>query len=222
MKRVLIGFSGKIGSGKNFIAEEVFLPKLFDIYSKIKPSTKLIPYYFSFGDHLKIECLCRIPYKKLDQKTVVHNFFVEKDQSTRDMLQKYGTENGRHVYHEDIWVRAVETWMNIQESRLGKLRDLTNNDFLPIFIISDVRFKNEANFIQSNNGLVLRVNAPNRSEIRVRTEANNDSLIMEKIKSHLSETSLDDYQFKYTISNDNTSFDDLNNQMSDIIKENLF
>jgi hypothetical protein len=221
MKRILIGFSGKIGSGKNFIAEEVFLPKLFDIYSRTKPSTKLIPYFFSFGDHLKIECLCRNSYEKLDKKTAIHNFFVEKDQDTRDMLQKYGTENGRHVYHEDIWIRAVETWINIQESRLGKLREKTNTDFLPIFIISDVRFKNEANFIKSNDGILIRVNAPNRSDLRVRTEAINDQNIMNKIKSHSSETSLDDYEFKYSILNDEIPLEELNNQITTIIEHNL-
>ena len=179
MKRILIGFSGKIGSGKNFIAEEIFLPKLFNIYSKRAPDKRLIPYYFSFGDHLKIECLCRNSYSKLDQTTAMYNFFIEKDQTTRDMLQKYGTENGRHVYHEEIWVRAVESWISIQESRLEKLRDRTKNDFLPIFIISDVRFKNEAEFIKSNNGILIRVNAPNRSNKRICSEANNDPQVME-------------------------------------------
>ena len=221
MKRILIGFSGKIGSGKNFIAEEVFLPKLFDVYSKTKPLTRLVPYFFSFGDHLKVECLCRKSYDDFKQNIAMHRFFVEKDQSTRDMLQKYGTENGRHVFHQDIWVRAVETWINIQESRLIKLKKQTNTDFLPVFIISDVRFENEANFILSNNGLLIRINAPNRSEIRVSTEANNDQIIMNKIRSHLSEKSLDDFNFQFTILNDDTPFDVLNIQADHIISNNI-
>ena len=221
MKRILIGFSGKIGSGKNFIAEEIFLPKLFDIYSKRAPDKRLIPYYFSFGDHLKIECLCRNSYTNLDQTSAMYNFFIEKDQTTRDMLQKYGTENGRHVYHEDIWVRAVESWISIQESRLEKLRDRTKNDFLPIFVISDVRFKNEAEFIKSNNGILIRVNAPNRSNKRISSEANNDPQIMEKIISHLSEISLDNYDFEYNISNDDNTLEILNSNSEEIIKNFL-
>jgi hypothetical protein len=222
MNKNIVGFSGKIGSGKNFIAEEVFLPKLIEICAELNPEKKIIPYYFSFGDHIKVECLCRNSYEILNKESGMYNFFVEKDQATRDMLQKYGTENGRHVYHEDIWVRAIDTWISIQESRLQLLKKRTNIDFLPIFIISDVRFVNEAKYIESNNGLLIRVNAPNRSNIRVSSEANNDPDIMQKIKSHASEVSLDKYEFKYNILNDDVLIDDLDNQVSNIIKESLF
>jgi hypothetical protein len=216
--KLIFGFSGKIGSGKNFIAEEVFLPQLFEYFYNLDPTIHVVPYYFSFGDHLKVECLARMPYSNMSRESGMHGFFVEKNQATRDMLQKYGTENGRHVYHEDVWVRAVDTWINIQLSRLDKIKMRTPLNILPIFIISDVRFKNEADYITNNNGILIRVNAPKRSNVRISAEAKNDLQIMEKIKSHLSEISLDDYKFKYTINNDEQTLDELNNYIRDIIE----
>lgn len=196
MNKLLIGFSGHIGSGKNYVAEHLFIPSLLNI---LQTKNKIpIPYYFSFGDHMKVECLCRFSYSKLSQNDGYNNFFVNKNQETRKMLQKYGTENGRNVYHEDIWVRAVNSWIDIQMNRVKYLGD----KYLPIFIISDVRFVNEADFITSHNGIIIRINAPKRSCAKLLQETKGDLDIIKKIQSHRSETSLDKYPFKYIIKND--------------------
>lgn len=147
---------------------------------------------------MKVECLCRFSYSKLSQNDGYNNFFVNKNQETRKMLQKYGTENGRNVYHEDIWVRAVNSWIDIQMNRVKYLGD----KYLPIFIISDVRFVNEADFITSHNGIIIRINAPKRSCAKLLQETKGDLDIIKKIQSHRSETSLDKYPFKYIIKND--------------------
>lgn len=208
----IVGFSGHIGSGKNYIAEKMFLPLLINTY----PNKKFIPYFFSFGDQVKVECLCRIPYNDLSQNTGFHEFFIEKTQDTRNILQQYATENGRDTYHCDIWVRAVETWIDIQLERLKKL----NMDYIPIFIISDVRFINELEFIQSHNGLIIRIEAPNRSYQRIYNEAKGDKSIIDKIKNHSSETSLDHYKFKHVINNDLDS-QNIKQQMEEIINNFL-
>ncbi len=215
---IYIGFSGHIGSGKNYIAEHIFLPRLIQILRDLNPDKTYVPYYFSFGDHLKVECLSRISYDDLSDSDGFSGFFEDKTKETRDMLQKYGTENGRNVYHQDIWVRAVDTWTKIQTERLAN----TGIDFCPIFVISDVRFKNEAEYIKSKDGLLVRIEAPNRSDKRINQEANNDPEIIKRIKSHASETSLDDYKFKYTISNDyDNSMSDILSQIDEIICCNL-
>jgi len=217
-KKLIIGFSGHIGSGKNYIAEHIFVPCLIDGFRRNeKTKDKIIlPYYFSFGDTVKIECLSRIPYNNLSSNDGFHEFFIEKSQSTRSLLQKYGTENGRNVYHEDIWIRSIDTLISIQLERLKKF----DHNYLPVFIISDVRFINEYKYIESNNGIIIRIDAPNRSLQRILKESNNDPEIIKQIKSHKSETELDHYQFKYLIDNDDINdINDinLNNKIKDII-----
>jgi len=221
MEKLIIGLSGKIGSGKNYIAEEVLLPQLFQYFTESYSNIHLVPYYFSFGDQLKVECLSRIPYKNIDKDTGMYNFFVEKDQKTRDILQKYGTENGRNVYHEDVWIRAIDTWISIQSSRLEKINKNRSIRIFPIFIIADVRFVNEANYVLSNNGILIRVNAPNRSYQRVSAEAKNDPDIIKKIISHSSENSLDDFEFQYLINNDEQTLNELNKNVKLIIESFL-
>lgn len=189
----IIGFSGKIGSGKNYIAEHIFIPLLIEYYKNL--NITILPYFFSFADHLKVECLARIPYNQLDQNQGYNNFFINKNQETRVMLQQYGTENGRNNYHNEIWIRAVNTWIDIQYNRIKHLENI-----IPIFIISDVRFKNEAEFIEKN-GVLIRINALNRTLNKIKTESN-DIDIINKIMNHQSEIELDDYNFKYIIDND--------------------
>ena len=220
MNYLVVGISGKIGSGKNYIGENVFIPELYRIAKS--NNFQIIPYYFSFGDHLKVECLSRMPYNDLSKEHGYHGFFVEKTQDIRDKLQKYGTENGRNVYHQDVWVRAVDTWISIQLERLNKLKqNISDEMILPVFIISDIRFINEAEYVKSNNGILLRVNAPSRTLHRVQTEAKGIVEIMDKIMSHASETSLDNYNFEYTISNDDKTIEDIQSICKQIINKNL-
>jgi hypothetical protein len=221
LEYIILGVSGKIGSGKNYITENVFLPELYKIAQD--NHTQIMPYYFSFGDHLKVECLCRVPYDELNQTDGYYGFFVEKTQATRDKLQKYGTENGRNVYHQDVWVRAIDTWINIQMERLNNLKKHLNNanKILPVFVISDIRFMNEAEYVRSKNGILIRINAPNRTLHRVRSEAKGDTQTMDKIMSHASEISLDDYDFDNQINNDLVSIDEIKEKCQSIINKIL-
>lgn len=220
---MIIGFSGHLGSGKNYVAENVFLPLLYDM-CKDNEKTKnhiLMPYFFSFGDHIKVECLCREPYNILSSSIGYNNYFINKDQTTRMNLQKYGTENGRYKYHNDVWVRAVETWIMIQTERLLKFASLMGTQYIPIFIISDVRFMNEAKYIVDHNGILIRINAKNRSMKRLIQESNNNNEIIEKITSHISETELDNYTFKYIVDNDTDNHEYLEQQIRNIINQVL-
>lgn len=211
---VFVGFSGKIGSGKNYIAEQIFVPKLINHLKTQYNDTLIVPYYFSFGDHLKVECLCRNSYHDLSVENGYNGFFGEKTQEIRDMLQKYGTENGRGKYHEDVWIRAIDTWVKIQTARLQNA-DLNT---IAIIIISDVRFQNELKYIKNNNGIIIRINAYDRTIKRVNLESKGNDEIKNKIQSHTSETSLDDYTFKYNIDNSfDRSLDEINKCVMDII-----
>jgi hypothetical protein len=66
---------------------------------------------------------------------------MEKDFTPRLALQMMGTEAGRNVFHQDLWIYALERKMAMY----------------PNVVIADVRFPNEIDFIKSKGGFVVRV-----------------------------------------------------------------
>lgn len=80
--------------------------------------------------------------------------------SPRQMLQLIGTEGGRNLFRQDIWIRRAEQeYINLQDS----IAQLASETFGPLpagMVITDVRFDNEAEWIRSEGGLVLRVERP--------------------------------------------------------------
>jgi hypothetical protein len=107
--------------------------------------------------------------------------------------------------------------------RLNNLKKHLNNanKILPVFVISDIRFMNEAEYVRSKNGILIRINAPNRTLQRVRSEAKGDTQTMDKIMSHASEISLDEYDFDNQINNDLVSIDEIKEKCKSIINKIL-
>lgn len=174
----LYGFSGKISSGKNFISEQIFNKYI----NSIDPKNTLV---LSFADHFKVDVCTK-------DKIYYDRVFVKKDNESRKLLQLRGTEQGRKLYGENIWVDTLATWMKLYHSR-GVTR----------FIICDVRFKNEVEFIKSLGGKVIRINAINRNLDAIKREAGDDINLFNSIKNHVSETELDDYTgFDLVVNND--------------------
>jgi hypothetical protein len=119
--------------------------------------------------------------------------FVEKTKATRIMLQQEGTENGRNVLGKDIWLRYFDGWAQVFKSRGGD-----------VVVASDVRFRNEAEYI-SKAGILIKVAAPARNEERLQRESNGDKLLYDKMKSHSSECDLDamdDNEYDIVLKND--------------------
>lgn len=80
--------------------------------------------------------------------------FVTKPSNVRTLLQIQGTELGRNIYGEKVWCNTLIAWMDIFNFHWGVEK----------FVIPDVRFINEMNFIQDDlDGKVIRIVAPERS-----------------------------------------------------------
>lgn len=192
MRNLIIGFSGKMGTGKNYIAENL-LPNILN-----RMLSNIQYYYLSFGDQIKVELGSRngsMTYDKL---------FVNKTKEVRQQLQQYGTEQGRDKYGKDIWIRSMGLWMDIFKNRTPN----KNN----VFIITDVRFKNEADWIKQHKGILIRVNADKRNEMRIHEEGSQEN------RNHSSETDLDDYPFEHVINNDIGMENTLHEQLENIAK----
>jgi len=176
----IIGLLGHQGVGKNFLAESV-LPQILP-----KKNTIVI----AFADHFKVDSICKhgAEYNKV---------FGEKDYKTRRLLQIVGTEEGRNKFGYDIWIRTLETWIKLLNSR-GVER----------FIISDVRFQNEADWLKSLNGILIKINAPVRYNERLVKETNGNQEKINQIKSHVSEANIDTIS-NYDICINNNPGDDI-------------
>jgi dephospho-CoA kinase len=162
----LIGICGHQGSGKNYIGE-IVIPQAFE------PKSTLV---VSFADHFKVEGIVKFG---LDYNKVYHN----KDYKTRKVLQKTGTEEGRDKYGENIWVDTLSTWMKVYHER-GIQR----------FVIVDVRFPNEVEWLKKVGGTLIKIEAPDRFEERVRNESGDDEERYQSIINHPSEAFIDSIQ----------------------------
>jgi hypothetical protein len=106
--------------------------------------------------------------------------------TVRDFLQKLGTDALRDGLHPNIWVNAL---MADYKKQLRIETNHPHSEHLtaryPNWIITDVRFENEAKAIKDKGGVIIRVDRPGVSPIN----------------NHSSETSLDNWKFDYKVAN---------------------
>lgn len=169
----IFAFSGKMGSGKDFLASVLrsFLPQ----------QRRCL--FIALADHFKIEAMA------LDNMSY-DRIYVRKDTESRRALQLRGTEQGRNIHGEDVWVRHLLAWMRAHLER-----------GIDTFFITDVRFENELNLLRGlseseefHKALVkvFRVIAPERTRSRLMAESNGEPEAYDRIANHPSETALDE------------------------------
>jgi hypothetical protein len=104
--------------------------------------------------------------------------------TVRDFLQKLGTDALRTGLHENVWVNAL--MVDYKREKLCDCEKECRCIFnLPNWIITDVRFPNEAKAIKDKGGIIIRVDRPG----------------VKPINNHLSEIGLDGWKFDYRIAN---------------------
>lgn len=113
----------------------------------------------SFATYLK-EDLIRLGFPERDVR-------VTKPPRMRDLLQAYGS--ARRTYDEDYWLNKLRN--SISMCKPGT-----------VFVVDDVRYKNEAQFVM-DNGVLIRLQRPD----------------LPPISTHHSETDLDRYEFHYIV-----------------------
>jgi len=182
-KPTLIGICGPARSGKDTCANALVEQLHFHRYSFADPLKRAAQEMFGLTDEQTWSD---------EYKDEVNPFWGI---THREMFQKLGTEGGRQLFFTDIWVRRA----TLQLSRaigFGYNR----------FVIPDIRFDNEADWLHDFGGTLFYVERPDLEHI--------------KHSSHASENSLDMANVDEIILNDNTRYD-LQNQIvaavSDII-----
>lgn len=179
----LIGISGRIGSGKDTFAQ-ILIDQLGEGWEIKKYAQKLKQI---------ASILTGVPVENFEDQVFKACFMGgEWGQMTfREFLQRLGTEAVRNNIHTNAWVNAF--YADFKERFTGNIlneRQLANEKFwhFPKWIVTDVRFQNEADEIKKRGGIVVRIS---------RNETTGENL-------HSSETALDDYPFDDFIRNTGT------------------
>lgn len=128
--------------------------------------------------------------------------------TVREFLQKLGTDAMRYGLHPNVWVNALFADYK-QDILAGPTPNFEGSGQAykhPNWIITDVRFPNEADAIREKGGLLIQVRRP---DITVHTDMT---------PLHESETALDDYTgFDHVIINDE-GLEELAGKVKNILK----
>lgn len=165
---MIIGITGKKGSGKDSFAKELE-------YAFI--SEAIFPARLAFADPIKegLMAMFGVDCYTEDKEAIAPGM----DVSIRYLMQTLGTEWGRQMIGDNVWI-------NRTMQRIDFIRGHDEG----AFIVTDVRFDNEAMAIYDQGGVVVEI---------VRPEVNGDR--------HSSEAGIK-FVADYTIINDG-SLDDL-------------
>ncbi len=177
----IIAISGKAETGKDFFIKEVFAPMGY--------------HQFSLAWHLK----CGLVGKGV---ATYEEVFQTKPPRVRTEMQLEGTERGRDIYGDDVWLKTTSAWLRLLSESWG----------IDKFVIGDVRFPNEAQFVRALGGKVIRIHAPDRAE---------SNRLSPEDRLHRSETALDDWRlgdFDAWVDNTYAQKDFSVNELKEILK----
>lgn len=134
MTRRIIGFTGPAGAGKDLAASMV-------------PGGHRI----AFADPLYqgLAVMLGVPEGVLRDRSAKERPLSGFGAAPRHLLQTLGTEWGRQMIRDDIWLR-VAFWRWEQAAAAG----------LGLIVVPDVRFENEARLIRENGGEVWLIHRP--------------------------------------------------------------
>jgi len=119
--------------------------------------------------------------------------YIEKHKNMfRLGLQWWGTEFRRAMHGDKYWIKQLNFAM--EQEGLGQFDK-------HIYIVTDVRFKNEYDYITKLGGLVVRVERPETLTCRDWLPWN---IIKKSRDNHVSETDLDNHSFRAIIVNSGT------------------
>lgn len=211
---MVIGISGRLGSGKDTVGKIIQYLKCYNVGDitiqdtlscsehdwwleeqsglEVKKFAGKLKQIASLLTGVTVDKFEDQDFKKLDMN-------AEWGMTYREFLQKLGTEAMREGLHTNVWVNALFADYKIDyDSYAGEVV----RDSYPNWIITDMRFPNEMEAVEQRKGITIRVTRP-------------DFLSFEAML-HPSETALDDAKFNYEIINDG-SLEDLVEKVKHIL-----
>ena len=176
MKRLkpLIGICGKANSGKDELAQGIALIDVYIVYHFADPIKQAINIMFGWGP---------ANWNNREWKEKPLDWLPES--SPRSLAQSIGTDWGRNMIDSEIWLKLAQR----KYERIASVAEMKGGRIIGMgMIIADVRFENEARWINDAGGLLLKVERPDQEKISE--------------SSHASEAGFDTALIHHTIVND--------------------
>ena len=204
---MIISITGKIGSGKDTVAQ---------IIQECTPYHKWEIQKWAGKLKTIAEIISGIPKEKFedqdfkytnlpkcwDRQVQSGRYKTTQSMTVRDLLQLLGTEAMRNGLHTNVWVNALMSDYTPAHYLVGALETELSEEsaVYPNWIITDTRFPNELEAVREQKGITIKVHRPGR-----KTD--------EKQAQHASEVALDHVtDWDYVISNDG-DLSDLKNKV---------
>lgn len=146
---ILLAMYGRARSGKDtaadYLAQQLGLCK-YAFAEPLKTMLKSV-----FGDH----------FHEGDRSGIC----PETGKSYREMMQTLGTEWGREMMSEDVWINLVQKkWDWVKdgcpvETNLGVMKNMEmwGKPVINGMILSDLRFDSEAEWVRSQGGFIIEI-----------------------------------------------------------------
>ncbi|UQS91700.1 deoxynucleotide monophosphate kinase [Pseudomonas chlororaphis subsp. piscium] len=138
MKPILIGLAGPARSGKSTAADHLVRNHLLEHYTFADPLRSGLMEIFNLDPDDFEGAKKEQPVDWLGR-------------SPRELMQSMGTEWARQMVHPDVWVKLAEQNLNYMQNSLSGVVG---------FVVSDVRFENEAEFIRQRGGTIVHIVRP--------------------------------------------------------------
>lgn len=177
---MLIGFTGKLGSGKdtagerfaNLVEEEgIRLSFARPLKESAAALLDIDPLdWETYKNDPDVQIHLTVGYRDSEIQRGLEEPNVVRTFTAREFLQRYGTEAHRDVFGQDFWVEQA-------------MRDYFRSRGY-FHYVTDCRFENEAKSILAHNGLIIRVLGAN-----------------EETGTHVSEAGLPDEYINFVIDN---------------------
>jgi len=148
----IIGLTGKARSGKDTVAG------MIEGLSFTKDFTCVQTYALAWPLKKAASIAFGIPFENFnhaDKKEIPDEYWGI---SPREIAQKFGTECMRNVFDEDFWLKRMEM-------------ELTKCSDDVIFVITDIRFENEADWVREHGGEIWHISRPSLGGGVVRSHA---------------------------------------------------
>mgnify|MGYP000225759508 CR=1 FL=1 len=168
-KKFIIGLTGYAGTGKDAV-RSILEERGFIGFAFADPIRSMLRELLTSNG---------ISDEFIDSRELKESIIPELGVSYRQMAQTLGTEWGR-MLQPDLWLRLAGAYM----------ADVERNTWAEstCFVISDVRFANEAQWVRDHGGVIWRIERPSAMPVR----------------AHVSEQELYHFTVDHTIDNSGT------------------
>lgn len=158
----LIGICGAAGSGKDTLAEGIARIDVYYVYHFADPIKNALNAMFGWGP---------VYWKDREWKEKPIDWLGV---SPRVLAQTLGTEWGREVIDQEIWLKVAQEKYRKMGGK-AVINTKSNGEIAAMgMIVPDVRFENEARWIKEAGGILFKVHRPGIEEVAAHSSESAD------------------------------------------------